>query len=260
MKSNFFESKYLNFEFKKKLIFIISLALILPFLFEIEKASAVTCLPTQTNSGSRIIVSFTSVTTCDWSVPAGVTSIRYLIVGGGGSGGSSRGGGGGAGGLLRGNATVTPNQTLSIKVGAGGTGSATPGSNTNGDTSSITALSLTAPGGGKGGSHRAASVNDDSIESGSGGGSGGGGSMNYTIYSNRGGSAAGGSVLGNSGAGSTTDACASRTANTDQNRNTGGGGGAGSAGVIGCNTTSMVAGGIAPDGGNGHRPPGRPGR
>ena len=251
MKSNFFESKYLNFEFKKKLIFIISLALILPFLFEIEKASAVTCSPTQTNSGSRIIVSFTSVTTCDWSVPAGVTSIRYLIVGGGGSGGSSRGGGGGAGGLLRGNATVTPNQTLSIKVGAGGTGSATPGSNTNGDTSSITALSLTAPGGGKGGSHRAASVNDDSIESGSGGGSGGGGSMNYTFYSNRGGSAAGGSVLGNSGAGSTTDACASRTANTDQNRNTGGGGGAGSAGVIGCNTTSMVAGGIAPDGGNG---------
>jgi hypothetical protein len=110
---------------------------------------------------------------------------------------------------------------------------------------------LVAPGGGRGGSHRAAGVQNDSIESGSNGGSGGGGSMNYTAYTNLGGTASGGSVLGNSGAGSNTIACASRGTNNDLNRNTGGGGGAGSAGVIGCNTTSEVNGGQAPNGGSG---------
>ena len=180
MKSNLFESKYFNFEFKKKIIFTLILAFIFPLYVATPNANAVNCAPTQTRSGDRVILSFTSVTTCDWTVPAGITSIRYLIVGGGGSGGSGRGGGGGAGGLLRGNATVTANQTLSIKVGAGGTGSATAGSNTNGDTSSITALSLTAPGGGKGGSHINSGVNDDLTESGSNGGSGGGGACACT--------------------------------------------------------------------------------
>jgi hypothetical protein len=253
MKSNFFESKYFNFDVKKKIVFTLILAFIFPLYVEAPTANADNCSPTQTRNGSSVILSFTSVTTCDWTVPAGITSIRYLIVGGGGSGGSGRGGGGGAGGLLRGNATVTANQTLSIKVGAGGTGSLTAGSNTNGDTSTIsgTGISLIAPGGGRGGSHRQAFVTDDVVESGSNGGSGGGGSINYTSYTNRGGTAAGGSVNGNAGAGSTTNACASRSTNTDQNRNTGGGGGAGSAGVIGCNTTSGVAGGTAPNGGNG---------
>jgi hypothetical protein len=253
MKSNFFYRTSNRFDLTKRLIFTLILSFVIPQYFNLEEAKAVNCSPTQTRVGNTIIQSFTTTTTCDWTVPAGVTSIRYLVVGGGGSGGSARGGGGGAGGLLRGNAAVTANQTLEIKVGVGGSGSTTPGSNTNGDTSTIsgTGISLIAPGGGKGGSHNSALVSNDLIESGSSGGSGGGGSMNYAQVTNKGGSASGGSVSGNAGAGSTDISCASRTTNTDQNRNTGGGGGAGSAGVLGCNTTSEVAGGVAPDGGNG---------
>jgi hypothetical protein len=253
MKSNLLDRSLLRFDLTKRLIFTLILSLVIPQYFNLESANAVNCSPTQTRVGNTIIQSFTTTQTCDWTVPVGVSSIRYLVVGGGGSGGSARGGGGGAGGLLRGNSAVTANQTLSIKVGAGGAGSSTPGSNTNGDTSTIsgTGVSLVAPGGGKGGSHNGSLVTDNETESGSNGGSGGGASMNYAQTSHRGGSAVGGLVNGNAGAGSSTNACASRTTNTDQNRNTGGGGGAGSAGVIGCNTTSEVAGGVAPNGGNG---------
>ena len=251
MKSNLFDRSSNRFDLTKRLIFTLILSLAIPQYFNLEEAKAVNCSPTQTRVGNTIIQSFTSTTTCDWTVPAGVTSIRYLVVGGGGSGGSGRGGGGGAGGLLRGNSAVTANQTLEIKVGVGGAGSATVGSNTNGDTSSITTLSLIAPGGGKGGSHRNAGTNDDAIEGGSSGGSGGGGSINYGASGNLGGSAIGGSVIGFRGAGSNSDLCASRGTNNNLNRNTGGGGGAGSAGTIGCNTTSGVEGGTAPNGGNG---------
>lgn len=248
MKSAFLNSRLFSNEIRKRIIFTLILTLFSPFYIGSDDAKAVDCSPTQTRSGNTIILSFTSVTTCDWTVPAGVTSLRYLIVGGGGAGGTGRGGGGGAGGLIRGNVAVSSNQSLSIKVGAGGTGSSTPGSNTNGDTSSITTLSLTAPGGGRGGSHRPAFASNDSIENGATGGSGGGGSINYQTYTNSGGGSGGGSVLGNSGAGSSTLACTSRN---DANRNTGGGGGAGGAGILGCNSPQDTNTGTAPTGGAG---------
>ena len=62
-----------------------------------------------------------------FTVPANVTTIDYLIVAGGGSGGQDGGGrdvacgGGGAGGVLTGASyPVTPGQTFTITVGAGG--------------------------------------------------------------------------------------------------------------------------------------------
>jgi hypothetical protein len=234
MKSNLFSSIFESYDLKKKLIFTLILALIIPAYIDVQKANAVDCSPTQSRVGNTIIQSFTTTTTCDWSVPAGVSSIRYLVVGGGGSGGSGRGGGGGAGGLLRGNSAVTANQVLEIKVGVGGTGNNTPGSNSNGDTSSITTLSLVAPGGGRGGSHTNAGTNNDATESGATGGSGGGSSINYGSITSAGGSRSGGTVLGNNGAASSAT-CSTRDGS---NRNTGGGGGAGSAGIYGCNTTT----------------------
>lgn len=59
---------------------------------------AVTATPTFT---APTIQSFTTVGTSSWTVPAGVTSLEYLVVGGGGGGGNgydnAGGGGGGAG-------------------------------------------------------------------------------------------------------------------------------------------------------------------
>ena len=58
------------------------------------------------HQGTDEIVTFTSGSGT-WTVPAGVTSVNYLVVGGGGGGGGQTGGGGGAGGFLNGTITVT---------------------------------------------------------------------------------------------------------------------------------------------------------
>jgi hypothetical protein len=67
---------------------------------------------------------FTTVTTGqNWQVPACVTSITVRAWGaGGGAGGDGggTGGGGGGGGYVRGTITVSPNETLNIRVGGGG--------------------------------------------------------------------------------------------------------------------------------------------
>ena len=63
--------------------------------------------------------------TYTFTVPAGVTSVCMLCIGGGGQGGRSgsntgaRGGGGG-GLLWRNNVSVTPGESLTVVVGAGG--------------------------------------------------------------------------------------------------------------------------------------------
>jgi uncharacterized repeat protein (TIGR02543 family) len=103
--------------------------------------------------GSRCIVKFLTVGSYTITMPGGVASLDYLVVGGGGGGGS---GGGGAGGVLQGtNYAVTAGNTYTVSVGAGGSGGrggansgAAPHS-TNGDPSIF--ASVTALGGGAGG-------------------------------------------------------------------------------------------------------------
>lgn len=60
-----------------------------------------------------------------FTVPAGVTSVTFELVGAGGNGASNGGGGGGGGGYARGTYNVTPGTTYSIVVGAGGSELAT---------------------------------------------------------------------------------------------------------------------------------------
>jgi hypothetical protein len=74
---------------------------------------------------------YTTAALYSWVAPAGVTSISVVAVGGGGGGsgtlGSNSGNGGGGGGLAYvNNISVTPGETLSVKVGSGGSG-APPG-------------------------------------------------------------------------------------------------------------------------------------
>ena len=110
------------------------------------------CAPTTSSSGSDTIVSFTSVGPCSWTIPTGVTSVRYLVVAGGGGGGSDNGGGGGAGGYLAGTSTATtPGDSTLVVVGNGGAGAVNASSTaSNGGNSSFG--SLVALGGGGGGS------------------------------------------------------------------------------------------------------------
>jgi hypothetical protein len=77
-----------------------------------------TCSPISSTSGGSTILKFTTVGTCSWSVPSGVSSVQALVVGGGGGGSSDVGGGGGGGQVVA--TTVNVSGTVAIKVGAGG--------------------------------------------------------------------------------------------------------------------------------------------
>ena len=80
----------------------------------------------------------------NWTVPSGVTSVQIEVWGAGGGGGSGGAGsgangasGGGGGAYCKKNAlTVTPGQTISYVVGAGGAKGVNEGNGTTGGTSS----------------------------------------------------------------------------------------------------------------------------
>ncbi len=157
-----------------------------------------------------------------YSVPAGVTSITVKAWGAGGGGGvgnngSGAGGNGGGGGYVKAVLSVTPSETLDVRVGTAGAKGAT-----NDD-------------GGNGGGYSAVQRSGTFlIQAGAGGGGGG---------------AAGTTAGGAGGAGGGTSGVAGGTA-------TGGGGGAGTAGAGGAAGTAGANGvagtaGIANTGGNG---------
>jgi len=109
-----------------------------------------------------------------FSVPSGVSSVDVLVVAGGGGGGYE-GGGGGAGGLIfRPGFSVTPGGTVTVTVGGGGAGSAGPsGQGDYGDNGQDSVFgTLTAKGGGFGGTKN--NPNTDVGRHGNPGGSGGG--------------------------------------------------------------------------------------
>ena len=131
--------------------------------------------PNTSSSPGYTILRFTAIGSCDWTVPAGITSADILVVGGGGAGGTRSGGGGGAGGYLYfANQAVTANQATDITVGAGGVGVLGNSANNGGD-SSFGSLTIAKGGGGGGGAITAG----DTARSGKAGGSGGGAAGNY---------------------------------------------------------------------------------
>ncbi len=72
-------------------------------------------------AGGDCLIKFIGDST--WTVPAGTTSVRFLLVGGGAAGmGDGGGGGGGGGGLTATGRPVTPGTVVSVDVGAGGSG------------------------------------------------------------------------------------------------------------------------------------------
>jgi hypothetical protein len=89
-------------------------------------AQAAECVKSSTTVSGETVLTFSTVGTCEWTVPAGVTSARVLVVGGGSSGGSGQAGvwwpQGGAGGAVIDNQsfTVAPGASISIVIGGGG--------------------------------------------------------------------------------------------------------------------------------------------
>ena len=107
--------------------------------------------PVSTVVGADTVVTFSTVGSRSWTVPANVSSLQYLIVGGGGGG---SGGGGGAGGVLYNSSySVTPGNSYTVVVGDGGSGS--DASVSGGDGSNSSFNSIVAYGGGGGGARQA---------------------------------------------------------------------------------------------------------
>jgi hypothetical protein len=135
---------------------------LLSHIIFIPEASANNCSVTfGTVSGTTRSAQITTGSGCVWAVPAGVTSLSYLLVGGGGGGGGARasangslgGGGGGAGGqVVTSTLSVVAGNAITITVGTGGAGGAASTDGGNGSSTAITYLgSTTTVGAGLGG-------------------------------------------------------------------------------------------------------------
>jgi len=167
----------------------------------------------KTNDVCTVVMWDTTGTTT-WTVPAGVTSVEYLVIAGGGGGAGMKAysnsygaGGGGAGGYK--NATgFAVSGSYTVTVGAGGTqGTNAPSNGGNGGNSVFGSITATGGGGG-------ATASTSTKASGLAGGSGGGG--------------AGGSSGG--GAGGAGTAGQGNNGGTAAKKSGGGGGGAGAVG------------------------------
>ena len=177
-------------------IVLIGVLLAFTSIFFVEPASAAACNPTSSTNGNSVVFRFTTVGSCTWDVPSGISSISILIVaGGGGGGGDAAGGGGGGGVYINPSLAVTPSTTRTIQVGGGGTGGQCSSGNagecaspplaiggyippTNGGASTFDAI--TVPGGGKGGVYSSGSGGNGGSGGGGGAGSGAGGTATAT--------------------------------------------------------------------------------
>ena len=181
-------------------------------LIHAAPASAAACAPTSSTAGGDIVLTFSTVGSCEWTVPLWVTTARVLVVAGGGGGGVNNRGGGGAGGMQDLTVNLTPGSTVTIEVGAGGVGASYgPAYINSGQSQDANTIKAT------NGGNSAFGV----ITSLGGGGGGGcwGGAANLASSGGSGGGAAGCTAPGTGTAGQGNDGSA-----------TGGGGGAGTAG------------------------------
>lgn len=200
-----------------------------------------------------------------YEVPSGVTSVTVKVWGAGGGAGagnneSGTGGDGGGGGYAKSVLTVTPSETLTVRVGTGGTGAG--GSRRGGSGGGYSAVLRSATflvqaGGGGGGGGAEGSNSGDGGDGGAGGGSSGVAGQNGEASGFGRGGAAGTSGSGGSGgaAGTNGAAGAAGAANAGGDAGastgtcnaaisgTGGNGGTGAGGAGGNDTTSCEGGG-----------------
>jgi uncharacterized repeat protein (TIGR02543 family) len=139
---------------QSKIVSIVIATLISGLLVSIPTpAFAAECISTSTAVGSDTVLTFNDVGTCEWTVPAGVTSVRVLVVGGGGSASAGinniywpAGGGGGAV-VANSSISVTAGNKVTIAVGAGGSATAATSGATGNNGGSSSFGATTASGG-----------------------------------------------------------------------------------------------------------------
>jgi uncharacterized repeat protein (TIGR02543 family) len=182
---------------RSKIVSIVIATLISGLLVSIPvaipaQANTPTCDPTSTIVGGATVLTFAEVGSCDWAVPAGVTSVRVLVVGGGSSGGAGQAAvwwpqGGGGGAVVDNSNFSISSSSIAVTVGAGGAaintqGAASTSVNNGGQSrfGTITANGGTAPTntlapGGTSGNGNLGGNSTGQYVSGGGGGAGGAG-------------------------------------------------------------------------------------
>jgi hypothetical protein len=205
-------------------------------------------------SAMATTVTFNTVGTNTWIVPAGVTSISIVAIGGGGGAGSISGGNGGNGGRVTATIVVVPNDSINFAVGGGGAygGGGGGGGGSSVVTNTTTATTLLIAGGGGGGGFSlnptggaGGDGNGSNGANGSGGGpGGGGGSAGVGGAAGGGTSTAGSATVGGIGIGS-SPATGGTEGGVGGNSpgGFGGGGGAGYGGGGGSGSAGFNAGG-----------------
>ena len=185
-----------------------------------------------------------------WTIPSGVTQARVVVIGGGGAGGQY-GGGGGGGASLKFYNNLTPGQTVSVTVGAGGQRSSNATGN-DGTASSFAGPGQTISGGGGNGGHgnsQGSSSNYVAGGSGTGGainGNGGGGypyhSSGWGLANDKGPQADGTDGAGGGGGGGNDNGTGMRGGDGSYYAGGGGGGGAdnGAGGIGGDGGASVI--------------------
>jgi len=180
---------------------VFAVAILASLLNPISHAVNPECSPTSDTSSvaGYTVLTFNTTGTCTWTVPSGVTTLDTLLVVGGGGGGAgiftmgntSGGGGGGGGGAFSASSVSIPS-SVTIQVGAGGSGGrfANAREGNNGSRGSTSAFgTITAGGGGGGGCEDATlssgvtcTTTSNFGGDGTAAGSGGGGSNYYNAY------------------------------------------------------------------------------
>ncbi|MES2948119.1 MAG: hypothetical protein V4858_06195 [Pseudomonadota bacterium] len=236
-------------KFRPVQIRAIALALSLPLMAAVSSGSAM-----------ATTVTFTSVGSNTWMVPAGVTSVSIVATGGGGGG--YNGGLGGSGCTVTATVAVTPGASIPVGVGGGGGGSAA-GAGGGGGSSSFQinnpANMVIAGGGGGGGFSNAMGDSAGSACAGGVAAGGNGTAVSGSTYPGLGGNGGVGGAGGNSGGGNIGGTGGSGLAGAGGAGTSDGGGGGGSgsgagglpASTAGTGGAGGGAGGAAGSGGNG---------
>jgi hypothetical protein len=183
---------------------------------------------------------FTTPGTTSWVAPTGVYSVCVVCVGGGGgpaANGSGASGGGGGGLGWKNNIAVTPGQSYTVTVGAGGARAITGTAGAGGQSFFIDPTIVAGNGGG-GGTCASDVVGTGGTFVGDGGGNGGNGGSRGGSAADAGGGGGAGGYSGTGGAGGSV------VGGVGQNGNLGAGGSGGGGGACGSADTAGSGGGV----------------
>jgi len=116
--------RFIHINKSKRAPLIVAATLLLSMFSIPDSAQAAACTPISSSSGGTTKLTFSTVGTCQWTVPSGIKYMRFLIVaGGGGGGGGAYGGGGGGGAVITSTSiAVTSGASFNLQVGGGGAG------------------------------------------------------------------------------------------------------------------------------------------